>query len=279
MTPVTPARSVGPSVNRSIRRSGWEALPAILLIVIFGCSALWAQSTLTVAAAANLGPALREIAANFEKRSGRRVALVFGSSGSLATQIENGAPYDVFMSADLDYPHRLESQGLAVLGSLTTYASGKLVLWAPKRFGIDVQVLGMKALTAPEVHAIAIANPEHAPYGKAAVAALRRANLYDALKSKLVLGEDVAQAAQFVVSENAQVGIIPLSLAMAPELARGGQRWELPEEMCPPIAQGAVVLRKSNNERLAQDFVNYLKTNEAAAVLRRYGYGVQGPRP
>jgi molybdate transport system substrate-binding protein len=273
MTPVTRAQSVGPAVNRPV----YQALAAILIVVIGGGSAGWAQSTLTVAAAANLGPALREISANFERRAGTHVALVYGSSGSLATQIENGAPYDVFMSADLDYPHRLESQGLAVLGSLTTYASGNLVLWAPKTLAADLRVLGMKALTAPEVRTIAIANPEHAPYGKAAVGALRRANLYDALKSKLVLGEDVAQAAQFVVSGNAQVGIIPLSLAMAPELARGGQRWELPQEMCPPIAQAAVVLRKSKHEKLAQDFVNYLKTGEAAAVFRHYGYGA--PRP
>jgi len=252
-----------------------------VLLVAFLCPAKVAAQTtmLTVAAAANLGPALREISANFEKRGGAHVTLVFGSSGSLATQIENGAPYDVFLSADLDYPHRLESKGLAVLGSLTTYAVGSLVLWAPKTSALDVRELGFKALTAPGVRNIAIANPEHAPYGKAAVAALRRANLYDALKSKLVLGEDVAQTAQFVVSGNAQVGIIPLSLAISPELARAGQRWELPPEYYLAMEQGAVVLRKSKYEKLAQDFVNYLKTEEAAAIFRSYGYGVPGPRP
>ncbi|MGA2000609.1 MAG: molybdate ABC transporter substrate-binding protein [Terriglobales bacterium] len=278
MTLVTTARPIGLSVSRSIRRSVCRCVGLTLIVILAG-SSLLAQTTLTVAAAADLGPALPEIAANFEKSSGTHIAAVYGSSGNLATQIENGAPYDVFLSADLGYPHRLESQGLVVLGSLTKYASGKLVLWAPKTLGVDVRVLGMKALTAPEVRTIAIANPEHAPYGKAAVAALRWANLYDALKSKLVLGENVAQAAQFVTSGNAQIGIIPLSLAMAPELARSGQRWELPPESYPPITQGAVVLRKSKNEKVAQDFVNYLKTKEAAAILRRYGFEVPEPQP
>jgi len=278
MARVTPARSVGQSVHRSIGRSVCRCVGLALIVVLAG-SSLLAQTTLTVAAAADLGPALPEIAANFEKSGGTHIAVVYGSSGNLATQIENGAPYDVFLSADLGYPHRLESQGLVVLGSLTKYASGKLVLWVPKTLGVNVQVLGMKALTAPEVRTIAIANPEHAPYGKAAVAALRWANLYDELKSKLVLGENVAQAAQFVGSGNAQIGIIPLSLAMAPELARSGQRWELPPESYPPITQGAVVVKKSKNEKVAQDFVNYLKTKEAAAILRRYGFEVPEPQP
>ena len=268
-------RSVGSSVNLS---AGWlsRIAAAILLALVCAGGALRAQSTLTVAAAANLGPVLREISANFEKRTGTHVALVFGSSGSLTTQIANGAPYDVFMSADLDYPHRLESQGLAVLGSMMTYASGKLVLWAPKTLPVDLQALGMRALTAPQVRRIAIANPDHAPYGKAAVAALRRATLYDAVKARLVLGEDVAQASQFVLSGNAQVGILPLSLALAPEM-RNGQHWELPPDAYPSMEQGAVVLRKSKNETLAHDFLNYLKSEEAAALFRRYGYGV--PRP
>jgi molybdate transport system substrate-binding protein len=243
--------------------------------VIFANVALHAQNTVTVAAAANLGPALREISAQFERRSGTHVALVFGSSGGLAMQIQNGAPYDVFLSADVEYPHRLESQGLAELGSLTTYAAGKLVLWAPKTLSIDLKSLGMKALTGPQVRRIAIANPEYAPYGKAAMAALRRARLYDTIKPKLVLGEDVAQTAQFVISGNAQIGIIPLSLAISPELQRAGQYWELPPDLYPRLEQGAVVLRKSMNEKLAHEFVNYLKTEDAAAIFRRYGYVVQ----
>jgi molybdate transport system substrate-binding protein len=249
---------------------------AVLLALFLSCS-LSAQNTLMVAAASNLGPALREISASFERRSGTHVALVFGSSGSLATQIQNGAPYDVFLSADLDYPRRLESQGLAELGSLVTYASGKLVLWAPKTLAVDLLRLGMKALTAPQVRKIAIANPEHAPYGKAAAAALRRANLYDAVRSKLVLGEDVAQTAQFVLSGNAQIGIIPLSLATSPELSRAGQRWELPPDSYPRLEQAAVVLRKTRHERLAHEFVTYLTTEEVANIFRRYGYGVQRP--
>jgi molybdate transport system substrate-binding protein len=273
MKQVVGKRSVGVAVCRPFPI---RSIVAVLAICV-SC-ALHAENTLTIAAAANLGPAMREISASFEKRSGAHVALVFGSSGSLAMQIQNGAPYDVFLSADVDYPHRLEGQGLAELGSLTTYAAGKLVLWAPKTLALDLPVLGMRALTAPRVRKIAIANPEHAPYGKAAVAALRRAKLYDALKSKLVVGEDVAQTAQFVISGNAQIGMIPLSLAISPELQRAGQRWELPLESSPPLEQAAVLLRKTKNEKLARDFLNYLKTEEVAAVFRSYGYIVPGQR-
>jgi len=272
MSQVTRTGQPRPSVYWSVSLAArWFS---ILVLMICAGSTPWAQNTLTVAAAANLGPALREISAKFEKRSGKHVALVFGSSGGLAMQIQNGAPYDVFLSADVDYPHRLESQGLAELGSLTIYASGKLVLWAPKKLTVDLPALGMKALSAPQVRNIAIANPEHAPYGKAALAVLRRARLYDALRSKLVVGEDVAQAAQFVVSGNAQMGIIPLSLAISPELQRLGQHWELPPDLYPRLEQAAVLLRKTRNEKLARDFLSFLKTEEVAAMFRRYGYVV-----
>jgi molybdate transport system substrate-binding protein len=256
------------SVTRFVALAAFLVLGTMLL----GAAPLVAQTTLTVAAAADTQPALREIASQYEKRGTAKVALVFGSSGNLATQIQNGAPYDVFLSADLDYPQRLESRGLALLGSLTTYALGRLVLWAPSTPALDLRGLGLKALIAPGVRTIAIANPEHAPYGKAAVAALRSAKLYDAVKSRLVLGENVSQAAQFVASGNAQVGMIPLSLALAPELARTGQWWEVPPESYPAITQGAVVLRKTRNERAAEEFVAFLKSGEAAAILRRHGF-------
>jgi molybdate transport system substrate-binding protein len=249
-------------------------LLALLMTLLCAASVAAQTTTLTVAAAADLQPALKEIAALYEKSGPARLALVFGSSGNLATQIKHGAPYDVFMSADMEYPHRLESQGLAVLGSLTPYAVGSLVLWAPKTSAVDVRELGFKALTAPGVRAIAIANPEHAPYGKAAVAALRRVKLYETLKSRLVLGENVAQAAQFVASGNAQVGIISLSLALAPEFARTGQWWELPPDSHPPIMQGAVVLRKSKNEKSAEQFIRFLESAEAAAIFRRNGFKI-----
>ncbi|MBZ5566419.1 MAG: molybdate ABC transporter substrate-binding protein [Acidobacteriia bacterium] len=243
-----------------------------------GVTVMAQTTTLTVAAAADLQSALREIAAQYEKSGAARLELVFGSSGSLTTQIEHGAPYDVFMSANMDYPHRLENQGLAVLGTLTPYAIGSLVLWASKTSALDVHALQFKALTAPGVRAIAIANPEHAPYGKAAIAALRWAKLYETLKSRLVLGENVAQAAQFVASGNAQVGIIPLSFALAPELAQTGQWWELPPESYPPITQGAVVLRKSRNQKSAEAFVGFLKSAAAAAIFRRHGFKIPGER-
>jgi molybdate transport system substrate-binding protein len=268
MTRVT-KRSFGRLVDRFVR-----ALLA-LLVAVLGAAAgiLMAQTrTLTVAAAADVGPALREIVAAYERRGGARVTVVLGASGTLMTQIEHGAPYDVFMSADMEYPHRLESQGIAVLSTLAPYAVGSLVLWAPKSSALNLRELGWKTLSQPGVRAIAIANPEHAPYGKAAVAALRQANLFDAVKARLVLGENVAQAAQFVTSGNAQVGIIPLSLAVTPELTRTGQWWEVPPTSHPAIMQGAVVLRRSRNIKQAEEFLDFLKTAEAAAIFRRNGF-------
>jgi molybdate transport system substrate-binding protein len=264
MTPVTPARFVGLSVH--------QALGVLLLMVTCGCSALWAQSTLTVAAAANLGPALRELAANFEKSSGTQVALVYGSSGNLATQIENGAPFDVFLSADEDYPRRLVANGAAASGSIAVYATGKLVLWVTNASGIDVGRLPPQALLLGPAHRIAIANPQHAPYGKAAVAFLRKAGLYKQVAEKLVLGEDVAQAAEFVISGNAQVGIIPLSLALAPPMRDHGTYREIAPDLYPPIRQAGVMLKNAKNPSGAARFLDYIKSAEATPVLARYGF-------
>jgi molybdate transport system substrate-binding protein len=243
-------------------------------VLALGGEALLAQTTLTVAAAANLGPVLREIVPRFEKSNGTHLALVFGSSGNLTTQIEHGAPYDVFLSADVDYPRRLEGEGLTVAGSLAVYAVGKLVLWAPKNSSIDLARRGQQALVLPAVHKIAIANPQHAPYGKAAMAFLRNSGLYDQLAGKLVLGEDVAQTAQFVSSGNADVGIIPLALAIAPAMREQGDYVEIAGHAYPPIQQAAVVLKSSKTPALAAKFLAYIRSPEVASVLARYGYGM-----
>ncbi|MGI9101526.1 MAG: molybdate ABC transporter substrate-binding protein [Terriglobales bacterium] len=248
-----------------------------VVILVLAVSLAVGAQTLTVAAAADLGPALRQLAVDFQERTGIKVALVLGSSGSLATQIEHGAPYDVFLSADMAFPHRLVNEGHGA-GEVRLYAMGKLVLWVLNSSGIDVRALGFKTLTAPGVRKIAIANPAHAPYGRAAVAALRGANLYEPLKSRLVLGETVSQAAEFVSSGNAQVGIVPLSLALASELAQKGRWWKIPANTYPPIEQGGIVLKKSTNAA-AETFMRYLTSSAAAAVLRRSGFNVpQEPR-
>jgi molybdate transport system substrate-binding protein len=266
MTPVTPARSVGQSVSRSVGPSVCRSIGAVLLAVICASCALQAQGNLTVAAAANLGPALREIAANFEKRDGTHVELVYGASGNLAMQIENGAPFDVFLSADMEYPRSLESKGAAAPGSLAVYATGKLVLWVTTASGIDVGRLQPEMLLLGSVH------PQHAPYGKAAVEFLRKAGLYDRVAGKFVLGEDVAQTAEFVRSGNADVGIISLSLALAPAMKERGKYREIAVDSYTPIRQAGVILKHAKNPSAAAKFLAYVRSAEAAAVLARYGF-------
>jgi molybdate transport system substrate-binding protein len=163
---------------------------------------LVAAEGLAVAAASDLQTALPEIVSRFEKDTGQQVRLTFGSSGNFFTQLQNGAPFDVFLSADIDYPRRLEQSGLAERGSLYSYATGRLVLWTRNDSGIDVH-RGLETLADQRVHRISIANPEHAPYGRAAVAALRHEGVYDRVREKLVFGENISQAAQFVQSGSA----------------------------------------------------------------------------
>jgi len=246
----------------------------VLLAVMCASCALQAQSTLTVAAAADLGSALREISVNFEKRSGTHVELVFGSSGNLATQIENGAPFDVFLSADADYPQRLEKEQLTVRNSAVMYATGRLVLWAPRLLPSEVQRLGMEALTGPAVRKIAIANPQHAPYGQAAVSALRYFKMYDQLQSKMVLGENVAQAAQFVISGNADAALVAFSVVPWPGKSGPGSVYELPPDSYPALRQVGVILKRAEQAPSARAFIEFLKSEDAARILVHYGFNI-----
>ncbi len=203
--------------------------------------------TLTVAAASDLQSVLPQIAERFQRETGHAVTLTFGSSGNFLAQIQNGAPFDLFFSADIDYPKQLEMAGLTEPGTLYNYAIGKIVVWTRSDSGIDVR-RGLAALDDPRIRKIAIANPEHAPYGRAAVAALQRQQLYEKVRGKLVLGENISQAAQFVQSGNAEVGILALSLALAPALASSGRISSFRDSLYPPIDQGAVILRQSKNK-------------------------------
>src|SRR5579862_3010454 len=198
--------------------------------------------TVTVAAASDLTDAMNEIEANFEKASGCTVRASAGSSGNFLSQIENGAPFDVFFSADIAYPKKLEAEGLAVPGSTYLYAVGKIVLWVRDDSSFNVRK-GLALLRDPSVGKIAIANPQHAPYGRAAEQALRTAGVYDAIKNRLVLGENISQAAQFVESGNADAGILALSLAVSPALKDKGRFSSVPENLYAPIEQGVVLLR------------------------------------
>ena len=239
-------------------------------------TSLASAQELRVAAASDLQAALPAIAAQFEKQTGQKVTLTFGSSGNFFTQIQNGAPFDVLLSADIDYPRQLERAGQAERGSTYEYARGRLVLWTRNDSGIDVR-RGLTVLTDARVHHIAIANPEHAPYGRAAVAALRHEGLYERVRGKFVLGENISQAAQFAQSGSAEAGVLALSLALAPTMKSSGTYDEIPEAWHPPIEQGAVVLTSSRQKGPARQFVDYLKKAESVRVLQSYGFAVPQP--
>jgi molybdate transport system substrate-binding protein len=224
-----------------------------------------------LAAAADLKFALDELGTQYEKQSGKKIAVIYGSSGNFFAQIQNGAPFDLFLSADIEYPRKLEATGLAEPGTVYEYAVGRIVIWMPSEARADVAKLGWKALLEPSVERIAIANPEHAPYGRAAVAALRRAGVYEQVRTRLVYGENIAQAAQFVASGSAQAGIIAFSLAVSPPM-RDGKRWEIPAEMYPPIEQGAVILKNAKNKDGARALLAFLKSDTGRKILKTYGF-------
>jgi molybdate transport system substrate-binding protein len=233
--------------------------------------------TVTVAAASDLTYAMNEIAGNFEKATGCTVRLSMGSSGNFLTQIENGAPFDVFFSADVAYPKKLEAEGLAAPGSTYVYAIGKIVLWTRNDFRVDVGK-GFSALRDPAVRKIAIANPAHAPYGRAAEEALRHSGVYEALKGRLVLGENISQAAEFVESGNADAGILALSLVVSPAMKDKGRAWNIPENLYAPIEQGAVAVRAAANPQGARQFLDYIKLDATVALLERYGFALAGKK-
>jgi molybdate transport system substrate-binding protein len=246
----------------------------LLLLGVIWMSALHLRATdkISVAAAADLNVALTEIAEHYGKQTGNSVEISFGSSGNFFHQIQNGAPFDLFFSADVDYPQKLIAAGLAEPASLYRYAVGRLVLWVPASSSLDVEHGGMNVLLDPAVKKIAVANPMHAPYGRAAVAVLRHFGIYDKVADRLVLGENVSQAAQFVESGNTQAGIIALSLALAPAMKEKGRYWEIPADAYPALEQAAVILSRSKKKNGAAAFLEYLKSGEATTVLRRSGF-------
>jgi molybdate transport system substrate-binding protein len=230
-----------------------------------------AQTTLRVAAAADLQFAMNDLAGQYEKQTGTKIVVTYGSSGNFHAQIANGAPFDLFFSADAMYAEQLAKAAVADARSLTVYAQGHLVLWAPAGSNWHLRERGFAALKDAHVQKIAIANPEHAPYGRAAVAALQQAGLYDELKPKLVMGENISQTAQFAQSGSAQIGIIALSLTFAPSM-NGGELWEIPAKYYPPILQDAVVINSSQNKAAAQAFLNFVKSGQGRNILAKYGF-------
>ncbi len=229
----------------------------------------------TIAAAADLNFAFREIVADYERTTGEHVRLVFGSSGNFYSQIQNGAPFDLYFSADIAYPKKLIDEGLAVPGSLYQYARGRIVLWVLKESSIKVES-GMEILLDPAIKKIAIGNPKHAPYGRAAVSAMEYYKVYDRVKDKFVLGENISQTAQFVQSGNVDIGIIALSLALAPTVQSLGRYWLIPEEAHPAIDQGAAIVKASKNQERARKFLEHLQTPAMRAIMKRYGFVLPG---
>lgn len=255
------------SVVESIRRA------FVVAVAVWAADAVAAAQPLAIAAASDLQSALPVIAAQFEKDTGQTVTITFGSSGNFFAQIQNGAPFDLFLSADIEYPRRLETAGLAERGAVVEYARGRIVLWTRRDSGIDLS-RGLRGLADAKVRRIAVANPEHAPYGRAAIAALQAEHVYDNVRSKFVIGENIAQAAQFAASGSADVGLIALSLALTPTLRASGHYADVPDALYPPIQQAAVVLAASRQKVLARQFIDALRKPEVVRLLQVYGFAV-----
>jgi molybdate transport system substrate-binding protein len=253
----------------NVRRARLIAVLAVAFI-----SQLCVAQEITVAAAADLQFAMQDVVARFQKETGKTVKLIYGSSGNFFQQIQNGAPFDMFFSANLDYPKKLEGAGLTEPGSFYQYAKGKIVIWVRNESKLDLSS-GMQVLLDPSVKKIAVANPQHAPYGQAALAAMQKENIYDKVKDKFVLGENISQAASFVVSGSADAGIVALSLALSPNMKDKGRYAEIPEAEYPPIEQACVIVNSSKNKDTARQFLAFIKTAAIADVLRRYGFDVQ----
>lgn len=227
-----------------------------------------AAKEIRVAAAADLQSALPPIAQRYEAKTGVKLMVSYGSSGTLATQILNGAPFDLFLGADYVFPEKIVAANLADSKDAIPYAKGALVLWARK--DSPLQPLHLEALSDPRVQKIAIADELRAPYGRAAVAALTKLKLYDQLKPKLVVAENVAQASQFVQSGNAQLGLISLTTAMSTTFKEQGT-YVLVPDVYPAIRQCAVIIAKSDRRTEAHAFLDWLLTTEIQAELPKLG--------
>jgi molybdate transport system substrate-binding protein len=256
-----------------------ERFPTLLVVALLVAPApvpAGEQRSLSVAAASNMKPAFEEIAKAFQARNpGVEVKSTFGASGAFFAQVANGAPFDLFLSADSDYPARMVEQGLAE-GKAFTYAYGKLVVWIPNDSKLDLEGKGLAALGDPSVQKIAIGNPDVAPYGRAARAALAGAGILESLKGRIVQGQNVNQAAQFAQSGNAQAAFLPLSLAMAPPLSAQGRSWIVPAGVYPRVEQAGVVIKTSKQPALARELAAFMVGDAAREVLARHGYGLPG---
>jgi molybdate transport system substrate-binding protein len=246
----------------------------LAVAILLGLSGgLCAAQEITVAAAADLQFVMQDVEARFQSETGKSVKLIYGSSGNFAQQLQNGAPFDMFFSANLDYPKQLDAAGLTEPGTFYQYATGEIVVWVPNDSKVDVSS-GLKILLDPAIKKIAIANPQHAPYGKAAVAAMQKENIYDKVKDKFVLGENISQTALFVASGSADVGIIALSLALSPNMKDKGRYAEVPAGDYPAIEQACVIMRSSKNKDIAQQFEKFIQSPPIKELFKKYGFAI-----
>lgn len=244
-------------------------------LTVLGAAGTASAEDLLIAAAADLNFAFKDLVAEFERMTGVHVKLSLGSSGNFFSQISNGAPFDVYFSADIGFPKKLEESGHTVPGSLQQYATGRIVMWVPKGSKLDIS-RGLEVLLDPTIKKIAIANPKHAPYGRAAVAAMKHFKVYDRVKDKMVLGENISQAAQFIESGACDIGIVALSLALAPTMKAVGKFWLIPADAHPAIDQGAAIVKNSRNQEAAKQFLEFMRSPEARTVMKRYGFVLPG---
>lgn len=227
----------------------------------------FAESVL-VAVAANFIPPFREIAQEFEKSTGHQLQVSGGSSGNFYTQIKNGAPFDVFFSADMERPKKLEEEGLGVKDSRFTYAIGRIVLWSSNA---DL-IKGEETLRFKQYKRLAMANPKTAPYGVAAMQTLQKLELWDGLQSQIVMGESIGQTMGFIESGNAQLGFVALSQIMDPKIKGKGSRWEVPATLHEPIQQDVILLTKGKENVAAKALMEFVGGAPAKAIIERYGY-------
>ncbi|HEX8979259.1 MAG TPA: molybdate ABC transporter substrate-binding protein [Parasulfuritortus sp.] len=241
------------------------------LLFAFG-SSLAKADEVQVAVAANFTAPMQKIAADFEKDTGHKAMLAFGSTGKFYAQIKNGAPFQILLSADDETPAKLEKEGMAVLGSRFTYAIGTLVLWSAKPGFVDAKGA---VLEKGDFTHLAIANPKLAPYGGAAMATLAKLGLTDKLAAKIVQGENIGQTYQFIATGNAELGFVALSQVMKDGKLGSGSAWIVPTGMHAPIKQDAVILSAGKDNAAAEALMTYLKSPKALAVIKSYGYAVE----
>jgi molybdate transport system substrate-binding protein len=260
-----------------LKRRQWLYLLICLSVLLQGCgnSPQPNGHKVIVAAASDLKFALDEAIHQFRTQNPSiDVQPVYGSSGNFYAQVANNAPFDMFMSADMEYPRNLQRDGLVIDGSEFRYAVGRIVVWSRNDSPLNVQGSGMQVLLNPSIQKVSIANPQHAPYGKAAVSAMQNFGVYDKVKDKLVIAENVSQALQFIESGTADVGIVAMSLATAPNVRSRGQYFEVPLDAYPRMDQGGVILKTVRDRDAAEQFRTFVLSAPGQTIFRQFGFSL-----